>query len=516
MKKMKQILCAICALCMLAVMFTGCGNSNNEIDSSPVVDDMSVHYEIKIGTWDCASWGNDAIADYLEKKFNVTIVPVALSTVDYIEKLNSSAAGDTLPDMFMHPGFSGYESTLIKWAEEEVIRALPDDLSAYPEIAALMQDYEFMKLEDGKHYFIPRTTFTDPANTYYTPALWVRRDWMNNLGIEDPQNMDELYDMLYKFTYNDPDGNGQKDTFGLTPGLDLSWVFYAYGIDVNGYIYEDGQWIHGMLSKRCAEPLKFIKKLYDNGILDQDFATISLSDSENTFCSGNAGMVYLVGESSPMQYVALAKLDATLDGFDYNKDLDILPPVSAEGYQYTCTQNYNFAQGTMFNSNLSSGKFARCLTLYNYLLSEEGVELGRFGIEGISYDMVDGERVSTLPKYSDGSEKWIGDAYPTSQITTLARWDCDGAWVSSDIEPRFVELAQKVRDLYGPCMNEKNPEIDFKSTPTKNKWNVNTYFWENVYQIIMEESNIDQAWENLRSELLNNKKGQQLINELNQ
>lgn len=513
---MKRIISILCALSLLLAL-AGCQkNPGRTENTGPVEDDLSVHYEIKIGTWDCADWGNDAICDYLEEKFNITIVPVALSTVDYIEKLNISAAGDTLPDMFLHPGYSGYESTLIKWAEEEVIRALPEDLSAYPELEALMEEYEFMRLEDGNHYFIPRTTFTDPKNTYYTPALWVRRDWMENLDIDDPTTLDEMYELLRSFTYDDPDGNGKDDTYGLTPGLDLTWVFFAYGIDVTGYIYEDGQWIHGMLSKRCAEPIKFIKKLYDEGILDQDFATISLSDSENTFCSGDAGVVYLVGESSPLQYVAMAKLAATIDGFDYNTDLDILGPVAADGYEYTCTQNYNFSQGTMFNSNLSNGKFARCLTLYNYLLSEEGVELGRFGIEGITYDMVDGERVSKLPTYSDGSEKWIGDAFPTSQITTVARWDCDGAWVESDIEPRFVELAQKVRDLYGPCMNEKNPEIDFKSTPTKNKWTVTTYFWESVNRIVMEADDVDAAWEQVRQELLNDKDGQKLIDELNQ
>ena len=64
-------------------------------------------------------------------------------------------------------------------------------------------------------------------------------------------------------------------------------------------------------------------------------------------------MVYLVGESSPMQYVALAKLAAVNQGFNAATDLDMLPPPEAEGKTYTCTQNYNFAQGTMFNSDLS-------------------------------------------------------------------------------------------------------------------------------------------------------------------
>ena len=492
------------------------GDEGSPSDTQAVEDDRSVFYEIKIGMWDCAKWGNDAIGEYINEKFNIKIVPVALSTVDYIEKLNISAAGENLPDMFMHPGYSGYTSTLIKWADEGVIKALPNDLSAYPNLEKIMNEYEFMKLDD-KHYFIPRTTFTDPANTYYTPALWVRRDWMRNLGIETaPTTLDGLYDMLQRFTTDDPDQNGKNDTYGLTPGLNLEWVFFAHGIDISGYIYEDGQWIPGVLSKYNAEPIKFIKKMYDNNILDKDFATMKLADSENNFCSGRAGVVYLVGESSPMQYVALAKLAAVNEGFDAKTDLDMLPPPEAEGKTYTCTQNYNFAQGTMFNSKMSDEKLARCLALYDYLLSEEGIELGRIGIENISYKKEGDKIVSLLPVDSTDQEKWIGDVYPTNQIYKVARWDADGAWVSSDIEPEFVELAQKVRDLYGPKMNKKNPEIDFMSTPAKDRWNVSEYFWENVFNMVLNSDDIDASWDSFRNTLLIEKNGQKLIDEINQ
>ena len=43
-----------------------------------------------------------------------------------------------------------------------------------------------------------------------------RTDWAEAVGItEAPDTIEEVYDMLYKFTYNDPDGNGQNDTYGM-------------------------------------------------------------------------------------------------------------------------------------------------------------------------------------------------------------------------------------------------------------------------------------------------------------
>ena len=513
----KVCLAALAAVLFVTAALSGCagGRSGEVSETEAVKDDLSVRYEIKIGMWDSAKWGNDDIGKKLEEKFNIKIIPVALSTVDYIEKLNISAVGDTLPDMFMHPGYSGYTNTLVKWISEDVVKALPDNLSAYPKLEALMQDYDFMK-QKNKHYFVPRTVFTDPKNTYYTPALWIRKDWMSNLSIaEAPKTLDGLYDLMARFTNDDPDKNGKNDTYGVTPGISLDWVFFAHGVDISGYIKEDGKWIPGMLSKENAKAIKFIKKMYDTNVLDKDFATVKLADSENNFCSGRAGVVYLVGESSPMQYVSLAKLTAVKKDFDAKTDLDILPPPDAAPASYLCTQNYNFAQGTMFSGSISDEKLARCLSLYEYLLTDEGVNLGRFGMEGISYKTEGDKRVSLLPKDSTGNDRWLGDVYPTSQIFKLARWDADGAWVDPKVLPEFVALAQKVKNLYGPKMNQRNPDIDYKMAPSKDRWNITEYFWENVNRMVLNESDIDAAWTAFRNTLLTEKNGQKLIDEIN-
>ena len=45
-------------------------------------------------------------------------------------------------------------------------------------------------------------------------GLLIRKDWLDNLGLEVPTTLDELFDVMYAFTYNDPDGNGKNDTWG--------------------------------------------------------------------------------------------------------------------------------------------------------------------------------------------------------------------------------------------------------------------------------------------------------------
>ena len=43
----------------------------------------------------------------------------------------------------------------------------------------------------------------------------IRQDWLDNLGLKAPTNMDEFEAVIKAFTEDDPDGNGQKDTMGL-------------------------------------------------------------------------------------------------------------------------------------------------------------------------------------------------------------------------------------------------------------------------------------------------------------
>jgi len=495
----KSIICL--AFCLL-LLFLSMGGAGAD----------SERYTITIANWDAGNWGNDALADYLRERFNVDFKFIGLSTVDYIEKLNIMATGDTLPDIFMHPGYSGYTGTMLKWIEEDVIKALPDDLSPWPSLKKRMDTYSFMKV-GGRHYFLPRTTFSNPDNSYFTPALWVHKDWMTALGIKEfPTTLEGFYDLAYKFTYDDPDGNGKQDTFGVTPGLGLEWVFSAYGIDLSGFILEDGQYIPGMLSKRCPEAIKFIKRMYDDGILDKDFATISLADSENNFASYRSGVCYLVGEAGPFQYVALAKLAAVKDDFNGETDLSVLPPPHADGYAYLCQQNYNFFSGLMFDAGISNAKMERCLDLLEFLLSEEGINFGRFGVEGISYNWVDGERKSLV---TNSFIRSLFDVQPTYQIVRIVSWDTDGAWVNPEVKPEYSALAMRVRDLYGPYMNEWKPEIDFKLTPTKQIINLGEYFWSSIYKIILNNSDVDAEWAVVRDVMFNNKNGQKLIDEIN-
>lgn len=87
---------------------------------------------------------------------------------------------------------------------------------------------------DGQHYAIPILDYEYNSD----PVMWIREDWLENVGLAAPTTLAELEQVLYAFTYMDPDGNGKDDTYGIAVSLgnsmstwmsDIGWVFGMYG-----------------------------------------------------------------------------------------------------------------------------------------------------------------------------------------------------------------------------------------------------------------------------------------------
>ena len=150
---------------------------------------------------------------------------------------------------------------------------------------------------DGRIYGLPK--MDDPYSN--SNVMFIRQDWLDNLGLEVPKTMDELREVAYAFTHDDPDGNGQNDTYGLAlDGVnilnnsvgDADPIFNAFGCylgdngmtyieDENGEITWGGANVEGMKAA-----LTFLQGLYQDGSIATDFITM---DSTSVFEETGAG-----------------------------------------------------------------------------------------------------------------------------------------------------------------------------------------------------------------------------------
>ncbi|MCQ2537910.1 MAG: extracellular solute-binding protein [Lachnospiraceae bacterium] len=160
---------------------------------------------------------------------------------------------------------SGKSATFLKAAEEGLFWDIAPYIDEFPNLATIPQATRENASHNGKMYGLPR------SRTLARNGLGYRVDWLNNLGLAEPTDWDSFADMLYKFTYNDPDGNGVDDTCGLAIdswsgvwNIMMTWfgVPNEWGIDANGEL------IYKVMTPEYKTAIKAFRELYEQGVIN--------------------------------------------------------------------------------------------------------------------------------------------------------------------------------------------------------------------------------------------------------
>ncbi len=414
---MQHSISRICAfLSVSALLFSGCtapGDSPSHSDSS----DSKV-IDISVGYWNIDRMADvqpDLLRDYIEERFSVAFSPVSVNWSNYKGYYQMLSATNSLPDVFAtltissnDANDSAYYESLIKTGS---IQPLPDDLSAYPNLEKLMNELEYTRYQDGHFYAIPRLSFQDPSLACTDAAMIVRRDWMENLGLDNPKNLEEFIELITAFANDDPDGNGIDDTIGYNVNASNAlgkWVMLGIAPECNTYswIERDGRYIPSWYSEDFYDVVAAYRTMYESGGLDPDFYVKNPNEVLNDFASGRLGAVEY--KSSP------ASIQLLLDQwYDYNTEpfeecVDILPIFAApDGTRY-CNSSTPFWSESFISSAVDEEKMEYILRLFDFLLSDEGILLGKYGLENVDY---------TIDEY--GNYNCLHDTTDTSLITIL-------------------------------------------------------------------------------------------------
>ena len=127
---------------------------------------------------------------------------------------------------------------------------------------------------------------------------------MEKLDLEHPETTEDLYDMLMAFKTRDPNGNGKADEvpFASTPA-------YSFPFFMSAFIYTDGTHLmmdNGIIDTPVNKPewkegLKYIKRLYDAGLIAPESFTMSgaqlkqLGENPDTVILGSAAVFWFGG-----------------------------------------------------------------------------------------------------------------------------------------------------------------------------------------------------------------------------
>ncbi len=340
------------------------------------------------------SWTDLPIGRAVQEKTGVELEMVHVADN---KAMNLLLASPDLPDIILFNFQNNYSGGEIKAIEDGVIfpmdaEFLQQNAPDYWEV--LNSNENIMKGSTNQQNQVFGFTFImgdDKIKTGY--GLTVRDDWCEQLGLDVAQidTAEEFHDMLSRFkselNVEIPMTFTSKNLEEL---LDYGTITSPFGLVTRDVYQKEGTVHIGYAEKEYKDVLAYLNQLYNEGLLDANFSTNDAATVTANMLSGTSG-------------VSTGALGGGIGTWlQTNRDV--------EGYSLAGLHNlvendgdkslYGFyktdviGKTAVITNSCENKELAAQFLNYGY--TDEGHMLYVFGVEGESYEMVDGE-----PQYTE-------------------------------------------------------------------------------------------------------------------
>lgn len=356
----------------------GNANASTEVEQEP----LDLFLMFNFDGVEFPADGNE-VQKRLEEITNTRLKVQQLPGSAFEEKLPVLIASGELPDAIPIPRRHQKLPYVVNAIESDMFWEIGPYLEQFPNLSRINPlIYENIAYE-GKTYGIPR------VRPLARRAFQYREDWLTKLGMQQPKTIDDFYAMLKAFTHDDPDGNGQQDTYGLT-SKEVGYWFASFFGAPNNWKVEDGKFIKDVETEEYLNALKFEKKLYEEKLMNRDFAVIDRPEWTGAIEQGRAGVRIDVTGSAP-------GLEETLKTNNPDGVINFFSILEGEhGKRVFMEGGHNGFFLIPTSSVKTEEHLLRVLKFFDDLAGEEGANLLQWGIEGVHYKLVDGK-----PEYLD-------------------------------------------------------------------------------------------------------------------
>ena len=290
------------------------------------------------------TYEDNAYTRYLLEKLNIQNVNEFEEMGDrYNTQVSMSIAMSDIPDVMVVNSFSdvallykmGLIADLTESYENCASDAIKDMYESYGE--ELLDSVTF----DGKIMAIPETNIAEGPS-----LLWLRKDWMDDLGLEEPSTLEDVEYIISKFIEADTRRVGLVTTASLCgeSGYSSQYltdiVFANFGAYPKQWIQrEDGSVVYGSVQPEAKEALRYLNSWYNKGILDKDFLFRSTSDIIGLIGSGRCGSFFGPWWSTNNPLLNMVEDDKSAEWKPYlistNEDgTTVYPSTSPTNYKY--------------------------------------------------------------------------------------------------------------------------------------------------------------------------------------
>jgi putative aldouronate transport system substrate-binding protein len=360
----------------------------------------------------------------------------------YEEAVNTMlAAGVDLPEVV----FSKGANKNFKLANDGIFMPITDYVYKYADnLVEAFEDHpdwkQAMTFPDGEFYMIGSKTFAD---TY-------GRGWIINLEALDavdediPVTTDDWYNTMVKWK-----NAGYDFPISTTWGLDTLWS-YAWGLHHKSGSYgfwpdENGNIQYEFMVDRAKEYYTWMNKIYEEGLLDPEFDTQSADEMGQKIANGEVGAITMYQGRAGWIHGLIGKSDP--EEYPERSWVCTAPPKGPYGDQFFLYGSAEYVPASGYALTHECENPAVAVKLLDWAWSSLDSQLvARFGIEGTTYEMVDGK-----PKWKDGwdQDRALKEGYTAGQWP-LPFWHNPAMWEQLgmyDANPRGVARNKNLAEL---------------------------------------------------------------------
>lgn len=377
----KKSIIGITAL-LAAIALTGCGSKGKDTMSNKLTYWVSLEPNAAMSVSD---YGETPFAKELEKRLGIDIEYQHPPQGQEGEKFNVMVAMDDLPDIIEYR-WAEYPGGPSKAISEGIIRDINKEMDKAPNFKKYLDSNpelnKWVKTDNDEIFGFP--FIRGDKSLQVSAGITLRKDWLDELGLEVPETIDEWEKVLTAFK----EQKGASAPLIIQP-YQFAWGPFcgAYGV-MEGMYIDNGKVVYGTAQPGFKEFLKTMNKWYNLGLLDNNIAAIDSKAVDSNILNGISGAtVGSIGSG-----IGRWMQSATQSGFDLVAAP--YPTLNKGDYpEYGQMQSplpFGFSAITRSCENVDLA-----YKLLDYGYSDEGHMLYNFGIEGESYTMKDGEPVYT-------------------------------------------------------------------------------------------------------------------------
>ncbi|MBS1210979.1 MAG: sugar transporter permease [Proteobacteria bacterium] len=493
---MKKMIVPLLLSALLTVPVTVLAKESTWISDKPLTLKIHLHARDKY-VWD----ENLPMSKELFRLTNLQLIGTANKTATNSQEqfnlmmatgnLPDIVAGDSLKDNFIRYGMEGAFQPLNKLIDQHAPN-LKAFFKSHPEVQRAIT------APDGNIYFIPYV-----PDGKVSRGWWIRKDWLDKLGLKEPQNIHELYTVLKAFREKDPNGNGKKDEipfFDKEPerlyNLVNFWGCRSTGSDaaMDFFVDANGKVRHPFAEPCFKEGIRNLAKWYAEGLIDPEIYTRKNRAREQLFGANQGGMTFDWFASTAGFNDSISK---TVRGF---KLIPLAPPADINGKRWLENSRAEMRPDgwamTVTNKNP-----VETIKLFDFFFSRTGRNLQNFGVEGYSYDMKNGKAV-----FKDAVLK--SSKPVNNQLWEMGALLPIGYWMDYEYERQWtnpaalqgIEMYAKgnwfVPLFYGVNMKKEERAVYDQFWP-----DIQTYMAEMAQNWVLGTKNVDKTWDEYQARL---------------